>query len=187
MLPIFAVVARKLVLIDGIYVHHIAESLAEALLTVVIDAVAHHRLALVAEHGAVHQYRLFLTGVIVTLLGVYSAIARGDVRRPHDVGDGVGIVVVECIRSQVELWRLHLHVVVEHRHLGLGIILSPVGGQCSPPVDHLTSLEEIGVVVEAVEVEGVGIECCVTVLEHHVVARPCHLLVAVVVGIVGEQ
>ena len=108
-------------------------------------------------------------------------------RRSDDMGNGVCIVVIKRVGRQIELGRLHLHVVVEYRHLGLCIVFTPVRGQCGLPVDHFSAFEEISVVVKAVEVERVGIEGRLAVLQHHIIACPGHLLVAVVVSIVRHQ
>ena len=112
---------------------------------------------------------------------------RRDIRRADDVGHRQTGIIVEGVRSQVELLVTHLHIVVEDRHLRLGVILAPVGGQRCALVHHLSAFEEIGVVIETVEVQGIGIERCLTVLQHHILTGFGHLVVTIVEGIVGEE
>ena len=78
-LPVFAVVAGKLVLVYRIDVNHIAEGLRKTVFAVVVNAVAHHHLALVRHNRAVHQSGAVVLGVVISLLRVDMTIARGDV------------------------------------------------------------------------------------------------------------
>ena len=70
--------------------------------------------------------------------------------------------------------------------MGVGVIFTPVGGQCTGVIHQLTTFEEISHIIHTVVVERVGIECGFTMLEHHIVSCYRHLVVAVVVGIVAE-
>ena len=103
------------------------------------------------------------------------------------MGHRLVVVVIERIGGEEHIGVLHLHVVVEDRHLRLGVVLAPVGGKRSVAVDHLTALEEVDVVVDAVEVEAVRIEDGLPMLEHDIIACTAYLLVAVVIGIVAEE
>ena len=103
------------------------------------------------------------------------------------MGHRVMIVIIEGIGGEEEVWILHLHVVIEHRHLRLRVILAPVGGQRRFTVDHLTPLEEIGVIIDTVEIEGVCVEYGLTMSEHDIVSGTRYLLIAVVVGVVAEE
>ena len=114
-------------------------------------------------------------------------LARGDVRGSDDMGHGVAVIVVEGVGGDEELGTLHLHVVVEDRHLRLRVVLAPVRGECGVTVDHLASLEEIGIVVETVEVEAVGIKGGLAVLQHYIITGTSNLIVTVVVGVVAEE
>ena len=77
-LPVFTVVAGHLVLVDRVNIDDITEGLAEAQFTVVVDTVAHHRLALVLEHRTVHEDGLVFVRVVIALFGIDGAIAGGD-------------------------------------------------------------------------------------------------------------
>ena len=187
MLIVLTVVARQFVLIHGVDVDHIAEGLAEALLTVVEDTIAHHRLPPVGEDGTVHQPCLIALRVVVAQFGVDMALAGGDVGGADDMGQGGAGVIVQGVGGQEELRAAHLHVVVEDRHLALCVVLAPVGGEGGVAVDHLAALKEVDIVVEAVEVEAVGVEGGLAMLQHHVMTGTRHLLVALVEGIVAEQ
>ena len=95
-------------------------------------------------------------------------------------------VIIQGVGSEEELRALHLYIVVEHRHLGLGVVLTPVGGECGLAVDHLSALEEVGVIIQTVEVETIGIESCLLVFQYHVVTGTGHLLVTIVISVVAE-
>ncbi len=72
--------------------------------------------------------------------------------------------------------------------LGFGVILAPIGGECSLSVHKFAAVEEVTGVVKAVKIEAVGIESSgLAVLEHYVVARFSHLFVAVIKGVVAEK
>ena len=187
MLVVFAVVARELVAVETVDIDHITESLAEAHVTVIIDTIADEHLSVVTKYGTVHQTGLLEFGVVVAHLGVDMTLARGDVGGSDDMGHGVAVVVVEGVRGDEELGTLHLHVVVEDRHLRLRVVLAPVRGECGVTVDHLASLEEIGIVVETVEVEAVGIKGGLAVLQHYIITGTSNLIVTVVVGVVAEE
>ena len=96
-------------------------------------------------------------------------------------------VVIERVGGEVELRTEHLHVVVEHRHLGLRVVLAPVGSEGGVAIDHLSALEEIGVVVETVEVEAVGIERGLLMLQDDIITGTGDLLIAIVIGVVAEE
>ena len=187
LLVVLTVVARHAVLIDGVGIDDIAEGLVQSALTVVIDAVADELSALVVQDRAVHEPCTFELRVIVALLGVDMAVAGDDVGGADDMGHGEARVVIERVGGQIKVLVAHLHVVVEDRHLRLRVILAPVGRQRGALVHHLASFEEIGIVVEAVEVQRVGIERRLAVLQHHVIACLRHLVVTIVVGVVGEE
>ena len=114
-------------------------------------------------------------------------VAGGDIGRSDDMGHRVVSVVIECVRREEEVGVLHLHIVVEDRHLRLGVVLAPVGGERGFAVNQLTALEEIGVVVDTVEVETVRIEDGLAMFEYDIVTGTGYLLIAVVVGIVAEE
>ena len=103
------------------------------------------------------------------------------------MGQRVVVVVIERIGGEEHIGILHLHVVVEDRHLRLGVVLAPVGGECGVAVDHLTTLEKVDVVVDAIEIEAVRIEDGLAMFEHDIIASTANLIVAVVVGIVAEK
>ena len=103
------------------------------------------------------------------------------------MGDGTGIVVIKGIGGEIKLRTLHLHIEIEDRHFTLRIILSPVRGQRGLAIHHLTTFEEIGIVIQTVKVEGVGIERGLTVFEHHIISGPRHLLVTIIIGIIRGQ
>ena len=114
-------------------------------------------------------------------------VAGGDVGRSDDVCHRVMGIVIERIRREEEVGVLHLHIVVEDRHLRLRVIFAPVGGKRGPAVNQLATLEEVGVVVDTVEVEAVRIENGLAMMEFNIVTGTGHLLVAVIVGIVAEE
>ena len=186
-LVILAVIARQLVAVDGVYVDDIVERLTESHLAVVIDAVAHKHLTLIVEHGAVHQPGPLEFRVVIAQFGVDMTVTGSDVGRADDMSHRVVVVVIEGVGGEEELRILHLHVVVEHRHLRIGVVLAPVGGQRGLSVNHFAPFEEVGVVVDTVEVEAVGIERGLAVLEYHVIAGTCQLRISVVIGIVAEK
>ena len=103
------------------------------------------------------------------------------------MGNGTGIVVIKGIGGEIELRAFHLHIEVKHRHLGFRVILSPVRSQRGLSIHHFSTLEEISIIVQTVEIEGVGIEGGLTVFEHHIITGSRHLLVTIVIGIVGYQ
>ena len=115
------------------------------------------------------------------------ALAGGDVSWADNLRRrGTGIVI-QRVGSQVHILGTHLDVEVEDGHLRLRVILAPVGDERRLAVNHLSAFKEVGVVVDAVEVQTVGIEGRSTVLQLDVIARDGHLVVAVVEGIVAEQ
>ena len=186
-LVVLAIVAREFVLIDGVDINHIVECLTEPHLAIVIDAVAHKHPTIVGKYGTVHEASTFKLRVIIALLGIDMVVAGGDVGRADDMGHRVVSVVIECVRREEEVGVLHLHIVVEDRHLRLGVVLAPVGGERGFAVNQLTALEEVGVVVDTVEVETVRIEDGLAMFEYDIVTGTGYLLIAVVVGIVAEE
>ena len=105
-------------------------------------------------------------------------------RRTNNMGNGTCIVVIEGIGSKIEFRTLHLHIEIEHRHLALGVVLSPIGSQRGLTVHHLSALKEVSIIVQAVKIEGVGIECGLAVFEHHIISSPRHLFITVVISII---
>ena len=73
--PVFTIVARQLILIHRVDIDNITESLTKSLFTIIVDTVAHHRLAPIAQHRTVHQPGLILTCVVVALLGIDGTVA----------------------------------------------------------------------------------------------------------------
>ena len=63
-LVVLAIVACELITIDGVDIDYIIESLAEAHLTIIVDAVAYQHLSPVGHHRTVHQPRPFQFGVV---------------------------------------------------------------------------------------------------------------------------
>ena len=96
-------------------------------------------------------------------------------------------VVIERIGGKEEFRTLHLNVIVEYRHLTLGIVFAPIRGELSVAVDHLSTFEEIRIVIEAVEVEAISIKCGLTMFQYHIVSRSGHLFVTIVISIVADQ
>ena len=186
-LIVLTIVARQLIAVDGINIDHIEERLAEPHPTVVIDTIAHEHLTVIIKYRTVHESGTLELRVVVALLGVDMIVARGDVGGANDVGHGVVSVVIKSIGGKEEVRVLHLHVVVEHRHLRLRVVLSPVRGESGLAVNHLAPLEEIGIVVETVKVEAVGIERGLAVFEYDIITGPGHLFVAVVISVVADQ
>lgn len=74
-----------------------------------------------------------------------------------------------------------MNVVVEHRHLGLGAVLTPVGGHFIVRGDNAAALEEIANVVQSVIVERVGVQCHLSMYEHYIVAHTRQLVQTVVI------
>ncbi len=63
---------------------------------------------------------------------------------------------------------------------GVQMVLTPVGAQFVVAINHPAALEEVGVAVQTVIIETVGIESATPVFEHHVVAGLHQLRLSVV-------
>lgn len=75
-----------------------------------------------------------------------------------------------------------LYVIVELRQARLGVVLTPVGTQLTVAVHQLAAVEEIGIFIQTVIIETVGIKCLLPVLKHHVLARLHDLPLTVIPG-----
>ena len=103
MFPVFTVVSGQLVLIDGVHEDDIPKCLTKPLLTVVVDAVAHHRFPLVVQDRAFHQPCLVILCIIIALFRIDMAVTRSNIRRTDDMGNRMGVIVIKRVGSQVEL------------------------------------------------------------------------------------
>ena len=75
---------------------------------------------------------------------------------------------------------MKLHIVVEDSLFGLGIVLAPVRTELTRTVDEPSATEEIGIVVEPVVVQRVGVERLPGMMEHDIVAGLHELLLTIV-------
>ena len=66
-------------------------------------------------------------------------------------------VVVERVGRHIEFLVAQSHVIVKHRHTGLRVVLSPVGGEHTAVINEFSSFKEITYVIKTVEVKAIGI------------------------------
>ena len=152
-----------------------------------IDTVAHQCLAAVAHNGTSEQFRLFSLGIIVAVFTIDVAAARSDIRRSHDMGPRGTGVIIQRVGRQVEFLVPKAHVIVEHSHLRVRMIFTPVRRQHSSAVNEFTTLEEITEGVHTVVVQRVAVERRFAVFQYHIIAGHGQLVVTVIIGIVTGQ
>ena len=181
------VVAKELVLVHRVFVDHIAEAFVQTRRVVVEQTVASDGLLLVHDGGAAKQLREVGLRVEIAVGGVDDVVARHDLRRACDVSQRCAGVVEQGVGVYDIVVAPHAHIVEEGGLTALRVILSPVAHQLVLAVDELAALEEVGVLVDAVIVETVGVERLRAVLEHHVMAGAHHLLLAVILAIVAGE
>ena len=150
-----------------------------------IERIARNGLVAIHDGGASEELRAVRTRVEVSVGGVYDALLRTHRRRSGDVSHRCSRVVMERIRSDMVMTAEHLHRIEERSLTCYGVILAPVTHQTVLSVHEFSSFEEVGVLVNAVIVERIGVKRLRTMLQHHIVSGMHHLLSSVIVGIVA--
>ena len=100
---------------------------------------------------------------------------------------GCAGVIVKRVGSKIELLVTQTDVIVEHGHLRVCMVLTPVSGEHGRTVHQLTSFKEVTEVIHAVVVERVTIERRLTMLQDHIIASLCQLRITVIISIVAGK
>ena len=72
-------------------------------MSIVIDAIANQRLALVLHHRTTKEFRMFRTGIVIAVLTINFATARQDTGGTHDMGRRRTGIVIQRISGQKHL------------------------------------------------------------------------------------
>ena len=99
---------------------------------------------------------------------------------------GLGIII-QRIRSQVEILVTKTNIIIEHRHLGIRMIFAPVTRQRRTSVHQLTTLKEITEVIQSVIIQAVCIQRRLTMFQNDIITCLGYLGIAVIIGIVAEE
>ena len=113
--------------------------------------------------------------------------ARGDVGRTNNLCRRSAGIVIECISGKEHVLVTHLHIEVKDGQLRLRIVLTPIGDQRRLTVHHLATLKEVGIIVNTVEVQAIGVKCSIPVLQLHVISGHRQFVVTIVIGIIAEK
>ena len=89
-------------------------------------------------------------------------------------------IVVQGICGDNAVALNHFHVIIEHGLARLGVVLSPIGHQFLVLVGERSALKEVSIVVKAVVVKAVCVECLPTMFQPHVLPSLHHLCLTIV-------
>ena len=89
-------------------------------------------------------------------------------------------IVVQGICGDNAVALNHFHVIIEHGLARLGVVLSPIGHQFLVLVGERSALKEVSVVVKAVVIKAVGVECLPTMFQPNVLPSLHHLCLTIV-------
>ena len=168
-------------------VDDIAKTFCRSFLFIPEQAVASDFLGFIHQYTSAKQTGFVVIRIVVGILCLHHTFSRCYRGRPRDMGQTGMDIIIQGVGFQIELWILQFNVIVEHGVTRLRIIFSPIAGQHILVVYHLTSFEEVTEVIKTVIVKRIRIKFRSTMRENHITPRPCHLLIAIIIGIVTHQ
>ena len=115
------------------------------------------------------------------------AFARRDIRRPHNMRQFPTSIIIQRVGSKVEVLVAHVDVVIENRHLRVGMVLTPVAGQRSSSINEFSTFLKVAHWPQPVIVERVGIKSGLAVFQYHILKGLHHLVVTIIIAIVTGQ
>ena len=89
-------------------------------------------------------------------------------------------IVVQGIGGNNTIALNHFHIIIEHGFACLGVILAPIGHQLLVLVGERTTLKEVGIVVKAVVIKAIGVECLPPMFEPNILTSLHHLCLTIV-------
>ena len=89
-------------------------------------------------------------------------------------------IVVQGIGGNNAIALNHFHIIIEHGFTCLGVVLPPIGHQLLVLVGERTSFEEVGIVVKAVVIKAIGVECLPPMFKPNILTGLHHLRLTIV-------
>ena len=96
-------------------------------------------------------------------------------------------IIIQGVRCQIELLVTQTNIIIEHRHFGIRMILSPVTSQRRAIIYEFSSLKEISEIIQSVVIKTICIQSRLTMFQDDIITSLGYLSITIIIGIVAKQ